>query len=696
MSDSFLTGTRACVAGMRVRRICGVALACLMLCGPAAFAQEYRALWADAFSVGYKSSSQIDDLVARAVAGRYNVIVPEVLAYMDQSATLGGHGAYWNSNPAILPKALDISGGIDPLAELCTKAHAAGLEVDAWLVTYRVSTSWPPAGNTTLSSHPEWIMVPQANQGGGPAPIGGKYTLDPGSPEVQNYLLSIVRDLVANYPIDGINWDYIRYTQADAGYPASNSYAYSTLARYNRIKLAEPSLTWDDFRRRTIDELVRRCRAEIPLITSNPRQPVRLSADLFATGGAPGSFSSSQAYNYFQNWRYWMEQGYLDVGMPMNYKREHCTDEAAWYRSWVNAANGWRYQRHMICGQGNYLNSFANSVTQMQYCRTAGANGMNNYVYSSTRSTETVCDDGNDVSVADWTWYSYVANNLYTTTASIPDMPWRDPATATEGTIWGRVVDWDTGNPVDHGSVQVDSMTAVKTDANGYYTATLVPATAAGTPHTLKATANGITITHSAAYALAADVTRYDFSLGAARPRMSVAPTSLNRIVGFGSNLADDTFTITALLPSSRGPVNYFITDNAAWLAVTPIQGSSSGEADTLTIEYSTAALAKGSYVGTITIADAWADNSPQTVTINLQVVGAIIPGDFDHDEDVDQEDFAHLQACLTDVAVPPATPTCEDADLDKDNDIDFQDVAAFTSCFTGPGITGDPNCMDN
>jgi len=47
----------------------------------------FRAFWADAFHSGFKSTSQIDSLVARAVAGKYNAIIPEVLAYHD---TAGG------------------------------------------------------------------------------------------------------------------------------------------------------------------------------------------------------------------------------------------------------------------------------------------------------------------------------------------------------------------------------------------------------------------------------------------------------------------------------------------------------------------------------------------------------------------------------------------------------------------------------
>ncbi len=445
---------------------------------------EYRAFWADAFSQGFKSTTQINSLISRALAGNYNVIIAEVLAYHDNGSS--GHGAYWNSS--IVPKATDISGGIDPLAVLVTQAHANGIEVQAWIVPYRASTSWPPNNNTQLTAHPEWLMVEQADMDGGPATIGGKYTLDPGSPDVQEYLVSIVRELVQNYAIDGINLDYIRYTQEDAGYPADAGYAKSSLARFQDLTgyVGTPAPTgvtsWNNFRRQTIDEFVRRLRAEIPSITSNPSQPLALTADLICWGGAPANFSNSDAYRLHQNWRLWMERGWLDIAVPMNYKREFDTTEAAWYRQWVDAAIGWSYSRHVICGQGNYLNRKIDSVTQLQYCYSAGADGTCNYSYDATAD-----ENINGTPETDWTWYTYVSTFIFTTATTVPVMPWRDPATATEGTLWGQVIDDNTGLPVDGADVQVGGLATVQTDGNGIYVVTLIPAASGGTSYTVTA-----------------------------------------------------------------------------------------------------------------------------------------------------------------------------------------------------------------
>jgi uncharacterized lipoprotein YddW (UPF0748 family) len=438
---------------------------------------EFRAFWADAFHVGFKSVTEIDDMIARAVIGNYNAIVPEVLAYQDRGGS--SHGAYWYSD--IVPLASDISGSFDPLAYMVAQAHANGIEVHPWLVSFRVSTSWPPASNEILTDHPEWLMVPRGDMGGGPAPVSGNYTLDPGSPDVQEYLMAIVRELVTNYEIDGIHWDYIRYTTTDAGYPAYSWYPRSGLARFQEITGygGTPDTNygpWNDFRRREITEFVRRAQVEMATINSNPRQPLRHTAALITWGNAPPDFEDTSAWSLFQNWREWLEVGYLDAGIPMTYYDYDVYP--SWYRNWVNQELLWRYDRHLFVGPGIYLNSFANSVTEIEYAQDAGADGICTYSYASTSGSR------------DWNWYPYVGGTAFAEPALPPAMPWRDPNTATEGYVYGRVADGSTGEPIDDATIEVNGFAVVQTDGNGFYVITQLSAGPAGTAIPLGATSS--------------------------------------------------------------------------------------------------------------------------------------------------------------------------------------------------------------
>ncbi len=671
---------------------------------------SFRGTWADAFHIGYKNAAQVNELVGYAVQGNYNAIIAEVLAYHDNDG--GGHGAYWTSD--YIPKATDAAAGFDPLAYLCQQAHAQGLEVHAWLVPYRVCDVWPPSGNSILAAHPEWITVPRADIGTGAKPVKPDvnkpatwyYMLDPGSPEVQDYLVAIVRELVTHYPIDGINWDYIRYTQTDGGYPSDNNYYYSGLKRFQRItgRSDVPAVTgdaaWNDFRRQTINELVRRCRAEIPGMPSS-RQPVRLSADVMAAGGYGGSFTSSTAYIYFQNWKYWMDMAWLDATIPMNYKREHCSSEATMYRSWVNAAVSWKNGRNVYCGQGAYLNTMPNSITQMNYALNNGSDGIASYSYYATRVTEDVCESpAQDPWVNDWSWYTYVADNIFLTPVAPPEMPWRSSAAATEGTVWGQIYSSSDSLPVDDASVTIGTRPVNKTDGNGYYVVTLLPATAAGNNYTLWVSKSGLPSgSYGYALAIAGEVRRYDVTLGASAARIGIngseSSTVLTREIAYQGSLPGETFTVEAMLWPASGSLNYRITDDASWLAVDTAHGTSNGEADTITISYSTNSLTPGEYTGVITVADPAAVVSQQTVTVNLTVHPPPIPGDFDGDDDVDQADMARMQVCLSGATVPQEDPDCQAAKFDGDSDVDQDDMQKFLGCLSGPGTMGDYNCLN-
>lgn len=451
---------------------------------------EFRGFWADAFHEGFKSQTQIDDMIARAVTGNYNAILPEVMAFQDFSDTYDGHGAYWDSD--IVPMAHDIVGDdFDPLAYMVAQAHANGLEVHPWLVAFRVCRQydWSPAGNSILADHPEWFMVKRADAGGGIRWLDDGnpdntdyYVLDPGSPDVQEYLISIVRELVTNYEIDGIHWDYIRYTQTDAGYPTYNSYDNSGLARFQAITgySGTPSTDygpWNDFRRRGITELVRRAQTATAT-ANNPRQPLRHTAALITWGNAPSNFEDTSSWARFQNWREWMEEGYLDAGIPMTYYDWDVY--SGYYMNWVDQELIWRYSRHIFVGPGIYLNSLDDSVVEIDYARTAGADGICTYSYADTSGSRT-----------DWSWYAYVAANAFDEPVPTPPMTWRNPLTTTRGNIYGRVTDGLTGEPIDDATVSVNGFPLVQTDGSGFYIITRITVASGGAPLPIGATYPG-------------------------------------------------------------------------------------------------------------------------------------------------------------------------------------------------------------
>jgi len=80
--------------------------------------------------------------------------------------------------------------------------------------------------------------------------------------------------------------------------------------------------------------------------------------------------------------------------------------------------------------------------------------------------------------------------------------------------------------------------------------------------------------------------------------------------------------------------------------------------------------------------------------TAHLTVTLPPIPADFDQDRDVDMEDFAILQNCLTGPAAQPTDVTCINVDLDGSQSIDIRDVNFFRMCMSGSDIPGNPYCL--
>ena len=94
-------------------------------------------------------------------------------------------------------------------------------------------------------------------------------------------------------------------------------------------------------------------------------------------------------------------------------------------------------------------------------------------------------------------------------------------------------------------------------------------------------------------------------------PTISLSTSGLTTSCSEGSNASSQNFTVQN---TGGGTLSYTISDNRSWLSCTPSSGSSTGEQDSITVNYSTSGLVAGSYSGTITVTDANATNSPDDI----------------------------------------------------------------------------------
>lgn len=83
------------------------------------------------------------------------------------------------------------------------------------------------------------------------------------------------------------------------------------------------------------------------------------------------------------------------------------------------------------------------------------------------------------------------------------------------------------------------------------------------------------------------------------------------------------------------------------------------------------------------------------TQVMDFLVLPATPPADYDDDLDVDMNDYAHLQECMSGSFVPQNEPECQDAKLDADSDVDDNDLSIFIGCMSGANVPADPLCAN-
>lgn len=100
-------------------------------------------------------------------------------------------------------------------------------------------------------------------------------------------------------------------------------------------------------------------------------------------------------------------------------------------------------------------------------------------------------------------------------------------------------------------------------------------------------------------------------------PTIDLSVASLSPSCFVGEDATSQTFDVSN---SGAGTLNYTISDNETWLTCTPSSGTCTAETDTITVNYSTASLDVGTYTATITVEDSGASNTPQTISVSLNV----------------------------------------------------------------------------
>lgn len=337
----------------------------------------------DAFGPGFKTPEQVTKLVADAQAARVNVLFVQAVKRGD---------CYCNN--ASVPRTDDpeVPEDYDPLADVIQKAHAAGLQVHAWIITTSVvNTEDNPAPshaehvfNThglSAEGRDAWLTTQQD----GTALAGKDYVLDPGHPDAAAYIAEMYASIARNYAVDGVQLDRIRYPDTPVGGVPVWGYNPTALERYRAEsgQTGTPAPTdpkWTAWRRQQITNLQQRVYDAVKAVKPN----VWVSAATITYGTAPRSlrdFQGTRTYaEILQDWPAWLRSGSVDLVILMNYKRD-TGDQGRAFDGWNDFARRVKGNRRVAVGTAMYLNTPAATLSQTRRALASGLDGWVGYSY---------------------------------------------------------------------------------------------------------------------------------------------------------------------------------------------------------------------------------------------------------------------------------------------------------------------------
>lgn len=425
--------------------------------------QQWRGYWVDSFNAGIYNPAQVTELIADAERVRANALVVQV-----------GRETDCFCNRSAFPRTQDPNvdpAPYDPLAEVIEQAHAAGIEVHAWVnstILWRSTT--PPEDpdhayhehGVTATGRDRWIN----RRVDGEEVMANRVFLDPANPDAVDYMVDGIASIAENYDIDGINLDYIRYPDYSSVTTHSEwGYSETSIARFQaatgRTDVPEPGdPQFSDWRRDQVTSYVRK----IYLTLYAVKPSIRLSMDGITYGygpqGTEGGYEATRTYaEVLQDWRGWLAEGIMDTTVAMNYKRDGLEDQAVMFDQWSEFLADNQGRRSAVNGPALYLNTIEQSLAQARdaLAPTAAGNrviGWSGYSYANASAA--VVEDPSLAEAERAALADALAADLFAEQASVPDMPWK--SSPTRGHVQGRL-ELRGGGALDQAEVTLTGLT---------------------------------------------------------------------------------------------------------------------------------------------------------------------------------------------------------------------------------------------
>lgn len=295
----------------------------------------------------------------------------------------------------------------DPLRFAVDECHKRGMEIHAWVVAFpicKVAVAKQLGKRALPQQHLELCQR-----------CGDQWMMNPGVPQTANYLARICQEIAANYEVDGIHLDYIRYPEA--------TIPFNDEATYRRYGNKQSRSQW---RMSNIDRCVKMIHDAVKAV----RPWIKLSCS------PVGKYSDLARYSSYgwnardavsQDAQRWLREGWMDMLFPMMYfDGKHFYPFLA---DWKEHDAG----RPIVPGLGIYfLNAREKNwplTTIRRQMNVARAEGLGGQAFFRTKFLL-----ANEKGLYDW-----LKNSFYAQQALVPPMTWQDSIPPTHPVLTQRV-----------------------------------------------------------------------------------------------------------------------------------------------------------------------------------------------------------------------------------------------------------------
>lgn len=253
---------------------------------------EFRAFWCHS-AMGVPGMDW-DEAIRRLAENGFTAIIPNMLS---------GGVAYYPSK--VLPVAKVVAEHGDQIRECLAACRKYGVQLHVWKVDWNLMGAPKEFADKMRDEH-RLQMSSKGNE---------ELWLCPSHPDNQKLEIAAMLELVRNYDLDGIHFDYIRYP--------GNEYCFCDGCKERFQHASEASLhawpadvlpggslhqQWLDWRRNNITTVVKAVSEQARVLKPN----LKISAAVFRYWNVDRDIVG-------QDWKVWCDKGYLDFVCPMDY-----------------------------------------------------------------------------------------------------------------------------------------------------------------------------------------------------------------------------------------------------------------------------------------------------------------------------------------------------------------------------------------